>query len=296
MIPITVFTPTYNRAYILHKCYESLKRQTCKSFIWIIIDDGSKDNTKDLVDAWRVECDFEIRYFYQENQGMSAAHNTAYDYIDTELNVCIDSDDYLADDAIEKILTFWECYGSEEVSGIVALNATPEGKVIGTKLPSNMKVSALNDLYLKHKCKGDKKLVYRSQLTKKYPYPRFQGEKLIPLNYKYALLDTEYKLLIMNEIVCHVEYMSDGSSKNIIKQYRINPCGFSLYRKVYVQISKNFLFRFRQMTHYVATSLMAKNKAFIRESPLRLMTLLAMVPGLMLYFYIMNTSRSGFIK
>ena len=103
MAIITVFTPTYNRAYTLHKCYESLKRQTNKNFIWLIIDDGSSDNTKDLVKEWIEENKISIKYIYQDNKGMHGAHNTAYENITTELNICIDSDDYMPEDSIEKI-------------------------------------------------------------------------------------------------------------------------------------------------------------------------------------------------
>ena len=95
MATLTVFTPSYNRAYTLNKCYESLKRQTSQDFIWLIIDDGSSDNTKELVDKWIKEDKINIKYIYQKNQGMHGAHNTAYENIDTELNVCIDSDDYI---------------------------------------------------------------------------------------------------------------------------------------------------------------------------------------------------------
>lgn len=95
MKKITVFTPTYNRAYTLSKCYKSLKQQTCKDFVWLIIDDGSTDNTQELVEEWITENEIEIQYHYQKNQGMHGAHNTAYELIETELNVCIDSDDYM---------------------------------------------------------------------------------------------------------------------------------------------------------------------------------------------------------
>lgn len=105
---LTIFTPTYNRAYCLTNCYESLKRQTCKSFIWLIIDDGSNDNTKELVDSWIAEKHIKIMYHWQRNQGMHGAHNTAYEMIETELNVCIDSDDYMPDDAVEKNSFFLE--------------------------------------------------------------------------------------------------------------------------------------------------------------------------------------------
>ena len=97
MKKLTVFTPTYNRAYCLGNCYESLVRQTCQDFIWLIIDDGSSDHTKELVEDWKKENKIEIKYVWQENTGMHGAHNTAYEIIETELNVCIDSDDYMPD-------------------------------------------------------------------------------------------------------------------------------------------------------------------------------------------------------
>ena len=132
---LTIFTPAYNRAYTLHKCYESLKRQTNKNFKWMIIDDGSTDNTVDLVAKWKEKSDFEIIYIYKQNGGMHTAHNTAYENIYTELNMCIDSDDYLTDDAIDKILSFWEENKDEKYGGIIALDIFQNGEIIGTKLP-----------------------------------------------------------------------------------------------------------------------------------------------------------------
>lgn len=127
MTTLTVFTPAYNRAYTLHKCYESLKRQTSTDFIWLIIDDGSTDNTKELVQQWIVENEISIRYHYQQNQGMHGAHNTAYELIDTEINVCIDSDDYLTDTAVETIVGFWNENKQSNIAGIAALDGLSDG-------------------------------------------------------------------------------------------------------------------------------------------------------------------------
>ena len=230
MKTLTVFTPSYNRAYTLHKCYESLLRQTSKDFTWLIIDDGSSDNTKELVDSWINENKIEINYIYQENQGMHGAHNTAYKNIKTELNVCIDSDDYMPDDAVEKIISFWNKNKRSDLAGIMALDAYTNGKVIGDKFPNELKESTYFDIYNKYGLKGDKKLIYRSELTTQYPYPIFEGEKYVSLAYKYAKLDSKYKLALMNEVVCNVEYMEDGSSLNMLKQYRRNPKGFAFIR------------------------------------------------------------------
>ena len=121
MATLTVFTPTYNRAYVLKQCYDSLCRQTCKDFVWLIVDDGSSDNTKEIVEKWMANDNgFEIRYVYKQNGGMHTGHNKAYELIDTELNVCIDSDDFMPDDAVELIVNFWEENRDSSYSGILA--------------------------------------------------------------------------------------------------------------------------------------------------------------------------------
>jgi glycosyltransferase involved in cell wall biosynthesis len=103
-----------------------------------VVDDGSSDNTRELVEHWISEGEISIRYIYQKNQGMHGAHNTAYRNISTELNTCIDSDDFMPDDAVEKILTFWRQHGNNQVAGIVGLDVTQDGKVIGTPFPDAM--------------------------------------------------------------------------------------------------------------------------------------------------------------
>lgn len=290
---LTVFTPTYNRAYTLHKCYESLKRQSCRDFIWLIIDDGSTDETKELVDSWKTQQLVSIQYYYQENQGMHGAHNAAYERIETELNVCIDSDDYMPNDAVEKIIAFWNRYGSPEYAGIVGLDATPSRKIIGDPLPEQLKDAKLSDLHGKHHITGDKKLVYRTELTRKTPpYPIFHGEKYCPLSYKYLLIDQIAPLLLMNEILCCVEYMEDGSSLNMVHQYKKNPQGFSFFRKTAMQLAPTYRDKLREAAHYVSSNILLKNYKYILDSPNILATLLATPLGIILYFYIMRTNKS----
>jgi glycosyltransferase involved in cell wall biosynthesis len=292
MKTLTIFTPTYNRGYCLEECYRSLARQTCKDFIWLIIDDGSTDNTRELVDAWTLENQVEIWYYWQENQGMHGAHNTAYELMETELNVCIDSDDYMPEEAVEKIIALWNEYGSEKVSGIIGLDSYSNGEIIGTKLPENLKLSTLFDLYYKYGVMGDKKLVYRTKLTKKYPYPIFQNEKYVGLAYKYYKLDQEYEMLLMNEVLCCVEYLPDGSSLNMLNQYRRNPRGFAFYRKELMQLPfASWDFKFRQAIHYVSSSLITKNRKFLKETPLFATTILAVPLGILLYFYIYTKTK-----
>lgn len=291
MKTLTVFTPSYNRAYTLHKCYESLLRQTSKDFTWLIIDDGSSDNTKELVDSWINENKIEINYIYQENQGMHGAHNTAYKNIKTELNVCIDSDDYMPDDAVKKIISFWNKNKRSDLAGIMALDAYTDGKVIGDKFPNELKESTYFDIYNKYGLKGDKKLIYRSELTIQYPYPIFEGEKYVSLAYKYAKLDSKYKLALMNEVVCNVEYMEDGSSLNMLKQYKRNPKGFAFIRVDNMKNPKASLkFKFKECIHYVSSSFISKNKNYLKETPCKILTVLAIPAGYVLYRHIIRNT------
>ncbi|WP_226645677.1 glycosyltransferase family 2 protein [Mesobacillus subterraneus] len=293
MKKLTVFTPTFNRAYCLGDCYESLKKQTNKDFIWLIIDDGSTDNTKDLVNKWQSESLVDIQYIWQENQGMHGAHNTAYELIKTELNVCIDSDDYMPDDAVEKILSMWEKEGSENVSGLIGLDSYTNGAVIGSQLPANLKTSTLFDLYYKHGVDGDKKLVYRTELSKKFPYPVFENEKYVGLAYKYYKLDQEYEMLLMNEVLCCVEYLPDGSSLNMLKQYRKNPKGFAFYRRELMKVPfANWEFKFKQAIHYVSSSLLSKEFNVLRETPNKPLTTLAFPFGVLLFIFISIKTRT----
>ncbi|AXT49821.1 glycosyltransferase family 2 protein [Aquimarina sp. BL5] len=296
MKTITVFTPTYNRAYCLHKCYESLIKQSNQDFLWLIIDDGSSDDTEALVGSWIKDGKIDIQYHYQENQGMHGGHNAAYRLTETALNVCIDSDDCIGEEAIEKILVAWEKIKDKpEFAGLVGLDADPEGKIIGTTIPEHIKETTLYDLYNVHKVLGDKKLVYRTEVVKKYPpYPIFEGERFVPLGYLYQLIDQDYKLLPINEVLCEVEYMEDGSSMNILKQYRRHPKGFAFSRKSRMKLAKNFKDQFKNAIHYVSSAMFTKNGSFISESPKKLTTFLAIPFGVLLNLYIRYKTKGEF--
>lgn len=292
-IQITVFTPTYNRAHSLHLCYESLVKQKNKNFIWLIVDDGSTDNTGQLVKQWMQEQrGFEIRYIYKVNGGMHTAHNVAYENIDTELNMCIDSDDYVADDAIDKILSFWNENRNDKYAGIIGLDGTFDNQVIGKKFDESLKTTTLIDYYASGGA-GDKKLVYRTDIIKKYPpYPEFEGEKYVGLAYKYMLCDQDYKLLVLNEILCNVEYQEDGSSMNMYRQYLNNPRGFAFYRKAAMMYQPQFRRRFIECIHYVSSSILIPNQKFLKESPKKLMTIFAIPFGIALTVYIKKKSKA----
>lgn len=284
---LTIFTPAYNRAHTLSRTYQSLLNQDCKDFIWLIVDDGSTDHTAELVRKWQEKDNgFEIRYIYKENGGMHTAHNVAYDNIDTELNMCIDSDDCLAKGAVARIYKKWDAVSQKGYAGMVGLDADLQGQVIGKGFPDGVKETTLTGYYAAGGA-GDKKLVYRTDIIKKYPpYPVFPGEKYVALAYKYRLIDQEYSLAVLNEILCNVEYQSDGSSATMWRQYMNNPRGFAFWRKVCMRYPESRKRLWVDCVHYVAESILAGDFHFLCSSPKKGMTVLASPVGLVLSFYI----------
>ena len=292
---LTVFTPSYNRAYCLQQGYDSLLRQTNHDFSWLIIDDGSSDNTKALVQTWIDENKISIKYHYQANQGMHGAHNTAYELIETELNVCIDSDDFMPDNAVENILNTWKkTKNKSELAGLIGLDAYKNRQIIGQKMPVLLKETSLEDLHYKHHVTGDKKLVLRTDVVKEFHpyYPIFPDERFVPLGTLYLLIDKDYKLACLNKVLCIVEYMEDGSSRNIIKQYRRHPKGFQYARLLTLKHSKYVKVKFKNAIHLIAHSMQLKDWKVFSKTPNLGLTLLAIPFGMILYAYVLYINNA----
>ena len=292
MATLTVFTPAYNRAHTLPRTYESLCQQKCNDFIWLIVDDGSQDNTAELIRQWQARDNgFEIRYIYKENGGMHTAHNTAYEHIDTELNTCIDSDDKLAPDAVEKILRKWDQVKDQGYAGIIGLDADFEGKIIGKGFPEGLTETTVVGYYAAGGS-GDKKLVYRTDIINQYPpYPVFEGEKYVSLAYKYRLIDQTYKMAVLDEVLCNVEYQPDGSSGTMWKQYLKNPRGFAFWRKICMQYPESKKRLIINCIHYCSSSIIAGDKRFVKESPRKVLTVLCVPLGALLAVVIKKKSK-----
>lgn len=280
MPTLTVFTPAYNRAHTLGRTYESLLNQKCKDFIWLIVDDGSTDCTANLVRSWQKKNNgFEIQYIYKENGGMHTAHNTAYANISTELNVCIDSDDCMAENAISIIISKWNEVRDKGYAGLIGLDADFDGIVIGEGFKKSLYETTLTGYYAAGG-KGDKKLVYRTDVIKAYPeYPVFDGEKYVALAYKYRLIDQDYELAVLPEVLCNVEYQADGSSGTMWKQYLTNPKGFAFWRKVCMQYPESKKRLLVDCIHYCSSSIISKNSKYICESPKKVLTVLCTPAG-----------------
>ncbi len=294
MAPIlTVFTPAYNRADCLPRAYEALKRQTSKDFIWFVVDDGSTDNTRELVAGWlNADNGFEIRYFYKENGGMYTAYNLAIANIETELCVCVDSDDYLTDYAVEKILACWRKDGSNEYCGVIGLDCLENGEIIGDPFPDQKTINLLDMLAGKYKFKnGDRKNVLRTELYKELcPMEEFPGEKDFNPHYLHLEICKKYDYLVLNEKLCVVERLPDGMHNTVFRQYLRSPRSFRKMRLHAMTLPGLPKKRLAQdIIHYVSSCLIS-GEPCISASPYKLLTLLLYPAGILwtLYLYYYN--------
>lgn len=279
---LTIFTPTYNRAHTLRRLYESLCRQTCKDFEWLVIDDGSTDQTRGLINSFIGEKKIPIRYIRKDNGGLHTGYNTAYANITTELNVCVDSDDFMPDNAVEIIRETWAARPSDNYAGITGLDFYADSnRPIGGYFPKNMKEAFLLDLYIKGIHRGDSKQVMRTDIMKALPpMESFNGEK--NFNPIYLLLQAcdDLPVILINENLCFVVYQeNDSMSKSIWRQYADSPKSFARLRILEMGLKRSTFFNnLRVSMHYDAVCFIAKDRRWLSNTPKPLHAL-AMAPA-----------------
>lgn len=295
MKTLTIFTPTYNRIHTLSRTYDSLCTQTCDDFEWLIIDDGSTDHTARIVKKWITEAKFKIRYIYKENGGLYTGYNVAYENIETELNVCIDSDDYMPDDAVERIVSYWKEKGNNKYAGIIGLDFYHNTEQpIGGYFPNSLTEVYYLDLYTQKIHYGDTKQVMRTDLMKQVaPQIGFEGEKNFNPVYMLLQVCDKYPLLVLNDNLCFVEYQeTDSMSKGILRQYRNSPKSFAKQRILEMQLKHNTsINKFRCAIHYISSCIFAKDSYWLKNSPRKFLTILAIPIGIALNIYIRVNSK-----
>ena len=228
--PVTVFTPTYNRAYILGDLYHSLQRQTCMDFEWLIVDDGSADDTKALVASWQGEENpFPIRYVYQENGGKCRAINRGLKEADGRLFFTMDSDDYLTDDAIEKVIRWdGELPADGHFCGYVGNRGITPTQTPNRLFPGGYLDGTALDRY--DQVDGERAFVFYTEIHRKYLYPEFPGEKFLTEAVTWDLMAHDgYKMRFYNDIIWIWEYKDDGLTRAGYRVFLENPQGTGLF-------------------------------------------------------------------
>lgn len=227
---LTIFTPTYNRAYRLTDLYESLKNQSHKDFEWIIVDDGSTDNTKELIAGWITERIMPIRYFYTENGGKHRAINRGVIEAHGELFFIVDSDDYLSEDALEIIIRNYKSISNNNnFAGLSGLRAYPNGTKVGGEEDWDVIDCNSIDFRYKYKVKGDMAEVFKTSVLKEFPFPEINGEKFCPEALVWNRISQKHKIRYIYHKIYICEYLPDGLTSTIIKVRRNSPIASSIY-------------------------------------------------------------------
>ena len=281
MRSLTVFTPTYNRKDMLSRVYDSLKAQTNKDFEWLIVDDGSTDGTESRVREFINEKIIPVRYFKRQNGGKMRAHNDGVRNADTPLFVCLDSDDYFTNTAVDDILRTWEkADDKDSLAGIVAHKGRSETEVLYDQEFPGIDRTTLLDLKMRG-FNGETTLIFRTEILKKYLFPEIEREKYVPEDYVYDLIGQEKKLLVMPKILTVCEIVESGYTDSVEKLRWNNPTGWYLYYVNRARFAPKGVLKLKYAAHCLRFSLLAEEE-YIKKNRLPFILVLAGLPGALL--------------
>lgn len=279
---ISIITPTYNRGYILSNLYNSLLKQTNKNFEWIIIDDGSQDNTEELIKTWNV--DFSIRYFKQKNGGKHRAVNRGVPLAEYEFIFIVDSDDYLPNNAVEIIeKMIFSIKDIKNLAGVAGLRVYPNGKPIGN-FPKGVTtfIDASSIERDKYKIIGDKAEIFKKEILLKYPFPEIEGENFISEGSSWMkIAEDGYKIRWYPIPIYIGEYLEDGLTKNksrFLKNFK----GYTLTTKTSLKYDKG-LSKFLCIALYIDIS-NQKNINFLKKKKLLEISYCSLIIGYLFHF------------
>lgn len=217
-IMITVLTPAYNRARLLPRLYDSLQKQGYANFEWVIVDDGSVDNTKSVVQGFVDDCPFPIHYYYKENGGKHTAVNLGVKKAKGELVFIADSDDMLLPDSLQRVAEeYAQVEGDNSFCGVCGLDCDLSGKIIGSGLGREHIDSNSLQLRMRYGVTGDLKEVFKTSVLREFPFPEIRGERFCPEALVWNRIARKYKLHCFNRPVYQAEYQEEGLTSNIVR-------------------------------------------------------------------------------
>ncbi len=269
---------------MLPELYESLLSQTDKDFIWLVVDDGSTDESFKVLKSFEAEGKIEIKLFRQENGGKMRAHNRGVEMAETELFVCLDSDDRFTIQAVSDILGRWkQVSGKGSIAGIVANKGESESRPLyGENLPQTAE-DTLSGLYRKG-FKGETTLIYRTEILKQHLFPEIEGEKYVPEDVVYDEIDREYTLSVMDEILTVCSLKEDGLTDRAAELRKNNPGGWYIYyvnRSRYTGFS---LLKIKYISHYLRFRSLVGSELREKYSLSPVLSLMGIPGAIALYF------------
>lgn len=290
---ISVFTPTYNRAYILDRAYESLKRQTYTNFEWILIDDGSSDNTKELVEVWKEEGIVDIHYVFQENHGRFSAYNTACEYFTGELIAFLDSDDIYRENCLETIANCWNAIDDKNnVSGILGSMQKEDGTLLGTDFPEGIDRERIYVLYDRYKLVGDRLIVMRTDLACQFRYPIYPNERFGGDSIVFNKVNELYPMVLLRDKLVVRQYLSDSITNNLLKNHLQSKNGMrEHYRDCLMHETYNQVNIVKHCIGYISYCKMTGVKKIVSNSPKKIRTFLLYPLGLIYTQYLLMREK-----
>lgn len=283
---LTVFTPVYNRAYIISQLYQSLCRQTSKDFEWLVVDDGSDDNIDELMARFKSEKKIIIRYVKQPNGGKHTAINRGVREAQGGFFFIVDSDDYLADDAVEWINHTAELIADDErFAGLSGIRIRPDGKKIGGGGDFGAIDANALDIRLKYGVVGDLAEVFKTKILREYPFPVFVGEKFCPEAMVWNRIAEKYLLRYCHKGIYVCEYLADGLTAKITHMRRYSPkASMTFYSELYHRRIAT-VWKFKAAINFWRFALAPYQSEYSMFSPL---SLTAWLPGLAMRFFDRN--------
>lgn len=282
---LTIITPSYNRAHTLPNVYDSLKNQTSKYFVWLVVDDGSSDNTEELVNGFIEEAVIDIEYLKKPNGGKGSALNLGLDNLHTELVTCLDSDDLLYKTAVEDVIHHYERIKNDnQCCGIIAFRSNPDGTPMGgKKIPSDWKKATAADIFLSLRSKGEVICFYKKAVIEKLRFPTFPGENFFSPAWMQYEATRNYYFSPSNSVLCICEYLEDGLTKNVRSICAKNPNCYRCVKKQSFELSKTIKTKIKHGIMYDCSCIMSRYSNWLQESPHKMLSLVLMPAAYVVY-------------
>ena len=280
---ITVLTPAYNRGGGIQRLYASLDKQYNKNFEWMIVDDGSTDDTAQVVKELQESSDFKIRYIYKRNGGKHTALNVGVENVESKLTFIVDSDDWLKPNAIETVLRYHENYGKRnELCGYSFLRAFPDGKINGKEFEPNEWIASYIEARINSDdTMADKAEVFYTSCLKEFPFPEYPGEKFLGEDIVWIRMARKYKMVHINEAIYVGDYQQDGLTKNRRANNIKSPVGCMHRAEEFMKKDIKLKYRIKGGLQYIIYGLFADYTIteLLRNSKNKLLTFVCVVPG-----------------
>jgi len=279
---LTIFTPAYNRAYILPQLYKSLCAQTCSDFEWLIVDDGSTDDTNSLIEKYLHEGRVKIRYFRKENGGKHRAINFGVKEAFGQWFFIVDSDDCLTSDAVAWIQKTAELIEDDNrFAGLSGIRIKPNGEKIGGGGNfGNIDANAI-DIRLKYGVVGDLAEVYKTDILRQYPFPEIEGEKFCPEALVWFRIARQYMLRYCHKGIYVCEYLSDGLTAKITKLRRESSTASMIFYSEHFHDNISWIWKMKAAINFWRFSLSAYKREYRMLNPL---SLVCWLPGKLMQF------------